>query len=391
MESISASTIYLRSNANTSNKWKFDEMNMSANSHEKMTNIVFLRIPKTGSSTLRHILFKFAWKNDLRLAIYKNYHFDHPVTDLFPPFRVGITPMFNIMADHGVFKPMLISKILHTPMTNITFVRHPVLWLDSFLRYSELSNPHRFNLDAPITSFLKIVKSSNSTELNYINGAILKYFDMYTSLKTEREEYSRIDETFIVGITDYYDESLVLLRRALGWSMKDIIHMPKNVQNYKKRAPIKDLLYSQVCKVMPRQCLLYEHLNQTFWERFNKEQNDILGEVYHFKKTLKNIELFCRKMPTFYWRFNASRSYLPTNLSESIKIGASQWNRPFHFTYRDCVNEQVTFYESLFFYRQNRNENCSEPVPTVCLQPVCGFSCTQTKLGLDPINSAIQN
>ena len=387
---IPSNVVYSASNAST-NKQISGDTYRNAYSHETETNIFFLRMPKTGSATLKHILHKFAWKNILRLAINKNYYGEYPIKNLFPSFRVGITPKFNIMADHGIYKPMLISKILHTPMTNITFIRHPVLWLDSYLRYSKLSNPYHFNLEEPIENFLKVVKSSKSTELHRFTDLFIRYFGINTSIYSQIEEYIRIEEAFFVGITDYYDESIVLLRRTLGWSIKDMIYIPKNVQNYKRLDPIKDLLYNQVCQMMQDQCLLFKRLNKTFWERYNREKNDIAGEVYHFKYTLKNISSFCFKLPFFTQTLRSTTSHRKKHLSKSIHIPASQWHGPFDFTYSDCMFEKVTSFKAFFFYRQNININCSEQVPSICSPDKCRSICKKSKSYKDPVHANINN
>lgn len=98
----------------------------------------------------------------------------------------------------------------------------------------------------------------------------------------------------LVMIADYFPESLVLLKRLMCWTLKDILYHSSNVRNRKIQEIIptdEELkLYYNFSKI---DFILYEHFNKSFWRKVQKQGPDFFDEVNHFKVVQLLMERFC--------------------------------------------------------------------------------------------------
>ena len=193
----------------------------------KASNIYFLRVPKTGSTTLYNIFSRFAWKNNLRFATYKR----HPITnefnsamkeELWPPFVEGESTKYNVFTEHTRYVPGDVETILHQPTVHISMVRSPVPWLDSTLHFLGLIDYFGLNKSNAASSFVEKLDDPSWTDLHKSD---LKEIANWTSrmfmARTRPSDYNvdvlkDLSATFLVGIHEYFDESLVLLGGSLA-------------------------------------------------------------------------------------------------------------------------------------------------------------------------------
>lgn len=92
----------------------------------------------------------------------------------------------------------------------------------------------------------------------------------------------------LVLLADYFDESLILMKRFLNWKLGDILYLPKNVRN-ESGMDLKDINPSDVDTFKERNfldCSVYDFFYRKFWKQYNLENEDIYEEVLHFKQVL---------------------------------------------------------------------------------------------------------
>ncbi|KAI8516681.1 hypothetical protein Bbelb_052620 [Branchiostoma belcheri] len=90
-----------------------------------------------------------------------------------------------------------------------------------------------------------------------------------------------IDEDFdFVMLTEYFDESLVLLKRLMCWTIRDIVYFKStNVRN----CPHEEVQLPPDLQQAHKEWsfvdyALYDHFNKSFWRRINSSGNDYWGE-----------------------------------------------------------------------------------------------------------------
>ena len=163
-----------------------------------------------------------------------------------------------------------------------------------------------------------------------------------------------IDRRFkLVMITEHLIESLVLWRRLMCWTMKDIVFYSINISKYK----LGNLTYSDPAlmenfrKWSTLEFRLYDHFNHSLWQKIAQEGPDFWEEVEIFKGILGQVRSFCN-----------SKSL--EKVSNKLWITSSKWNQQLLYTRRDCgifqrrlYNELKEYYESIPTSEEWKREN----------------------------------
>ncbi|XP_060571758.1 galactose-3-O-sulfotransferase 2-like [Ruditapes philippinarum] len=300
-------------------------------------DIVFLKIHKTGSSTIANILQRFGYYRNLNFALPNKtdgqlrYNYFGGIGDTL---KLGnIIPSkpklkkYNILYNHVIFNRKYFVKIFPKNTTvYVTMVRQPVNQFLSALLFFL----HEKILDAAMNNITYYLKNASAYEpespyLSFTNNR--QALDLgFSPSKVRDKNYVRryikmIDRVFdLVLITEYFDESLIILKRKLCWNFKDILYMRKN-----KAYKTFDFQLSFEDKILLKEWamadhLLYEHFHQKFYVTLKKEPN-IMEETHYFKIILNKTQKFCNS------NSNDTRLIIP----------ASKWNKQFTVTALDCA------------------------------------------------------
>ncbi|KAI8509126.1 hypothetical protein Bbelb_129740 [Branchiostoma belcheri] len=103
----------------------------------------------------------------------------------------------------------------------------------------------------------------------------------------------------IVLITEYWEESLVLLRRKFCWTMYDILHSTKklhhlnSVKQLKEHAPLTDKQKDTHRKMSNIDYMMYDYFNNTFWQLVASEGPDYWEEVAYYKTLNHEVNEHC--------------------------------------------------------------------------------------------------
>merc|ERR1712062_678535 len=123
-------------------------------------------------------------------------------------------------------------------------------------------------------------------------------------------------------LMEYFDHSLVLLKRRLCWQLKDILYFHNNKG---ARASSREVLLSEADKAnlqnwQTADAILYKVFSHVFWARVKLEGGDFLQEVEHFKDVRGYVTAYCA---------NTSRK-------DDLVVKPSRWNDAFSVTRDDC-------------------------------------------------------
>ena len=109
-----------------------------------------------------------------------------------------------------------------------------------------------------------------------------KFHDNVTKVNEYIEQLDK--EMSLVLITEYFDESMVLLKHTLCWSMEDIIYIAKNVRP--KRANFSESLRQKMRNWNSVDTKLYNHFNQTLWRKIKEIGPAFDVELATYKRLL---------------------------------------------------------------------------------------------------------
>lgn len=259
--------------------------NRSKQSVNKEKTLIFFHLNKTAGTTLREILRR-KFPEDVRYTT-------HSVDELtiVPEEQKG---EIKYLEGHFIFG---LHEHLPQPSTYITLLRNPVDRVISEYYYL-LSRPDYSSLHNELTS--KNVKSLE----DYVRIGMWYAWNYQTSslrgigegspppygplpLSTEDLEIAKAnlrEHFMVVGLTERFDESLVLLKRALGWRIKDILYLKENVG--KKRPPKRETTQEAVKLIEEHNELdiqLYEFARQMFEERISQQGSSFRRELQIFR------------------------------------------------------------------------------------------------------------
>ena len=112
-------------------------------------------------------------------------------------------------------------------------------------------------------------------------------FKYYQNLTAVNEYIQFLDKEFdLVMIMDYFDESLVLMKRLLCWQMEDILYLKLNERQDKVlTANVRE----NVRRWNKADVLLFEYFNKSFRKKIEKEGESFYKELNIFRQ--KNWEI----------------------------------------------------------------------------------------------------
>jgi len=275
------------------------------------TDVLFLKTHKTGSSTITNILNRYADKNDLKVLLpegEKYYTFHWP-----NKFRLRSSVNYfeqpNMLANHARYSRKSTNLVFPRETTMyISILRHPVSQWESTFQYfgyplildiKQKKDPLDFFLNSPPTIETITKIASKYSPLYLIKNP--SFFDFgvdyrqYDNLTFIRRALKSIDADFdLVLITEYFDESLTLLRRRLCWDIDDVVHFKMNERLDKNKRNVLSESQIQLIKTWNNaDMILYNHFLEKFWREVKKEGEDFHNDVIELRRKRKYYFKLC--------------------------------------------------------------------------------------------------
>ena len=190
----------------------------------------------------------------------------------------------------------------------ISVLRDPVTQFESSFYYFEFDR--RFQLNTfpnPIEEFLKypdehlynltLILGDLPETMNLIQSGMFYDFG-YDFLDLEDDSViknvlNKLESDFkLILIMEYFDESLVLLKKELCWDFDDILYIKQN-QRLLKRVNLTEETKQRIRDWNRADVMLYRHFNETFWKKIEKHGEEFWNEVQEFKERNAKFEETC--------------------------------------------------------------------------------------------------
>ena len=275
-------------------------IHMDTSSHRRMKNpvsrrssnmgakppLIYLHIPKTAGSTLNKII-DHEYGPSTVFSIYEPRAREAmaELTEMSEAQRSNI----RVLRAHGFFG---MHKFFRPPVIYFTMLRDPVDRIISHYYYVRRSSSHRFHdtVTSQNMSLKDYVCHGTSKELD--NGQVRviagheanERFDFGQCSKELLEMAKRnLENHFaIVGLTERFDETLILLRRSLGWR-----RVPFYIrENTTKNRLLKNDLTTEVLNAIKRynelDIELYEYVKERFDESVNHQGTGFIRDLRTF-------------------------------------------------------------------------------------------------------------
>lgn len=311
---------------------------------KKQRNVVFVKVHKTGSTTAWGIFARFAHNNGLNMVLPKresgiqfNYLSSRNIKlseTILPPPR-GET--YNILCNHALYNKEQFDKLMPPDTVRIGIVRDPVSVVKSAFFYFGLYNVVKNRL--PSTD-------SHMIFHKFLEHKIYQLYDLHRPLfngmaydfgipTTQLSNTSFVlnyinilDRDFkLVIIAEYFDESLVLMKRYLCWDFQDILYLTQNKGTWRtyNRPNMTSDDINRITTLSKADSVLYNFFKVRLIGQIQREGPSFEHEVRHFKKVTQQLRQYC----------------VTTESINSMTIPSTTWNKALHFD-RGLCNRLIT-------------------------------------------------
>ena len=265
-------------------------------------HVLYLKTHKTGSTTIYSILAEFCRARELLPLLPRDVHIN-----LYAKFHAsqlllhkGVS-QYDMLFNHMVFEPKVLNYLPNDTF-KFTTLRDPLRQFISsfrfFSQYKDQSYLQNIPGPEPMITFLsdpKRYEAKGMRSLTNNRQSVDLGFDLRYSVNDTSyiiRFVKQVEENFdLVLITEYFDESLVLLKRLLGWSTCDILYF----QKWKSAHQSDDV--DPVLRKLHRhhsvadRCLYFHFLG--VFKQVLSTQRDVPGEVEEFRSVLRQVGQFC--------------------------------------------------------------------------------------------------
>ena len=204
--------------------------------------------------------------------------------------------------------PFGIHKYLPQQATYITILRDPVDRVISEYHFICRNPEHPGHYAVKELRFQDYITSGvlasqvRNNQMRIISGEggicqISGYEKPLTSHDLQRAKDNIGKHYLLIGLFERFDETMLLLKRALGWRMRDMFYQRQNVGD--NRPSVKQVaghIINAIERYNQLDFELYEYAKQLFEKRVAEQDSSFARELLLFR--------FCNK---FYGHFNRTR------------------------------------------------------------------------------------
>ncbi|XP_071946746.1 galactosylceramide sulfotransferase-like [Antedon mediterranea] len=260
------------------------------------TRIVFLKTHKTGGSTVSSILARYAYKWNLKMPRYKS------TTNRIAFNRDMMKSQSNlkILASHTIYNKPEMNFVFGNAIY-ITILREPSAQFESSFVFFEMAKELNIeHFENPIEEFMRVPNKYMRTP--GFKQSLKTQNDQFRLLALPKSRYA--DKSFIqyklkqlefefdlVLMNEYFDESLILLRKLLCWQFKDMLYISKKIRN--KRTMMSRQLREKIRAWNSADVTLYNYFNQTFWRKVSEYGDSFSADLEHFIELKKETTEKC--------------------------------------------------------------------------------------------------
>ena len=327
-------------------------------------HIAFLKVHKAASTTVQNILYRFGLERNLSFVLpikgnYISHHSDHYLPIL--PLYDKSSDRYDILCNHAMFNYTKFRQLTYDDAFYLAIVRDPLdLFISAAWYYRSSTGGYlsKINVETYIHDLIsnpgeyepkKVMASRTFNHMAKDFGFKTNSLQYVRNLNesTVSAFISNIMDSFdFVMVAEYFDESLIMLKRYLNWSTKDITYIKKNV--YRGR---QNLTHTSAGDVTNEDKVIFKkrnHLDYAVYEAFltefskrRSEQKDLDDEVEEFKKILEKVKRFC----------------LSTRPVSVFVFTKTKWHDAFRLDRQDCrlmLKPEMIFWQDLVAKHMSR-------------------------------------
>ena len=281
---------------------------------QPISHIYYLKTHKTGSSTIGTMILKYGIIRNRTIVL------DPDLADMQWPAPLELNEVSSlvnkdsakIFSSHIRFNKGPVNTIFPKPKAKyITILRNPLdRFKSAWLFYGYTRRTGVSSAEGPLNKFLRspnaleeIRKRLSNTNVyriyNHISNSNL--FDMgleqenLQNMALVKRYIDKMEEEFdLVMIADYFDESLILLKRLLCWEFEDIVYVKLRAK--KKKLEFEEEVKRNILIWNRADATLFDHFNKTFWRKVQQEGPSFYEDLKVFRKINHDYQAMCQSI-----------------------------------------------------------------------------------------------
>jgi hypothetical protein len=243
--------------------------------------VIFVHIPKTAGMTMNYII-----SQNLPQASTYTIWKDGTVED-FKNLGNPRKSQIRLLQGHVGFG---VHKFLPGPCTYFTLLRHPIERVISYYYFSRRTPKHAYYDQVNTKSLLDYINlgldmSVDNFQTRLLSGLETGFevgFGQCTDEMLETAKRNLRENFSVVGLTEEFDTTLILLKRTLGW--RKLFYLRQNIStNRLKRDEFSQATLDAIAKVNSLDAVLYEYAKMLFEEQVRRQGASLVRDVKSFQ------------------------------------------------------------------------------------------------------------
>ena len=249
--------------------------------------LIFTHIPKTAGSTITTLIDTLYRKEEIH-------------RESLDPAAGGpaLDPRARILVGHHIYGQ---HRFTERPCRYFTILRDPVERVIS-VYFFILRKPDHFlyrQLASGEMSMLQLAQRERNVQTHYISGIPRTQEATEETLALAKKH---LEERFVCGLMERFDESLLLLQNAYGWNFQSY-----RTINVTKNRPARDNVPAEVRAAAVESTRLDQQLYDWARERFERE---IAAQPADFPQRLERLRARTARMAKYYTMKEQAWSWL---------------------------------------------------------------------------------
>ena len=182
------------------------------------------------------------------------------------------------------------AKVIYINRTHPVIFDHRNSSSDAIKEF--LRNPNKYHENMRALTYLGI----RDIMWNFARNNQIFDLGLHTELQENdtlvNETIDRLEqEMALVIINEYFDESLLVLKKMLCWTYEDILYLPKGQRV--QRSVLAEGIREKIRLWNKADVLLYDRFNKTLWKRIREYGPSFSEDLLEFRRMLNETFINC--------------------------------------------------------------------------------------------------
>ena len=192
---------------------------------------------------------------------------------------------FDMSTVHIKYDRNFFNSLMRNSTKYISILRDPVTQFESAFTFFGYAKDKKLSVAAQIEKWLQ-----NPKKIRFLNNN--QIFDLGLTEKwmrnktTVTKHIAKLSNEFdLMLIAEYFDESLLLLRKLMCWNFTDILYIKQNARSARSSHSheLTETLMNKIRQWNSADFALYQHFNKTFWEKVENYGPDFSRDLRYFR------------------------------------------------------------------------------------------------------------